>query len=396
MKITQIVCTFPPYKGGMGNVAEQFSKGLARRGHEVAVFTPDYKKAKLPIRGLAPKNEFNFKVERIKPLFKIGNAAALSKIEERIKDFDLIHLHYPFFGTAYFIYKFKKQFPEKKLIATYHMDAIGDGLKGLFFKLYSKILMPRILNSADAITVSSIDYIKNSQVKNFYRNNQNKFIELPFGVDVEKFKPREKDKELMSKIGIQPNNKVVLFVGGLDKAHYFKGLELLIRAVKQLEGDGGPTSNLEVGPPLKLLIIGEGDLKTYYQNLVKKLNLENIIKFIGVGGYNDLPKYYNLCDLLVLSSINSAEAFGLVLIEAMACGKAVVASDLPGVRTVPVNKKHCIVKVNNIEDLTNKIFNLLTNDELRAKIGKAGRKKVEEEYNWDKKITQLEKIYLEL
>jgi glycosyltransferase involved in cell wall biosynthesis len=378
MKIAQIVCAFPPYKGGMGNVAFQFSKVLSELGHDVVVFTPKYNNTQ-------QEKKYNFKVEYLEPIFKIGNAAILNKISEQLKEnnFDIIHLHYPFFGTAYFISKFKKQFPEKKLVVTYHMDAISRGLKDLIFKLYSKILMPKILNSADVVTVSSLDYIKNSQAKNIFKNNINKFIELPYGVNLEQFRPREKDKNLMNKIGVQPNDKVILFIGGLDKAHNFKGVEFLIKAGELLNQT---ISNF------KILIIGEGELKNHYENLAQKLKLENKIKFLEVGEYSDLPKYYNLCDIFILPSINSAEAFGLVLVEAMACGKTVLTSDLHGVKTVPVNNE-LLLKPANIQSIANKIKWLLNNDELRKKFGGEGRGKAEKIYNWNKIIFQLEKIY---
>lgn len=378
MKIAQIICVFPPYKGGMGNVAYQFSRGLSELKHDVTVFTPRYNQ-------INQGDNFNFKIVRMPSLFKFGNAAMLRKIGKQFekKNFDIIHLHYPFFPTSYFVYKFKKKFPQKKLVITYHMDAIDGGLKGLLFKLYSKILMPKILNSADVIAAASLDYIKNSEVKNIFKNNINKFIELPYGVDLNQFKPQEKDKNLMNKLSVQPDDKVILFVGGLDKAHYFKGLEYLIKAAEIIKAD---IKNF------KILIIGEGELRGDYINLTKKSGLEDKIKFIGAGEYGDLPKYYNLCDLFILPSINSAEAFGLVLTEAMACGKAVLASNLPGVRTVPVSSE-LLFEPANIKEMSNKIKWLLGDDELREGFGKEGRVKAERVYNWDKIITELDGIY---
>ncbi len=378
MKIAQIVCAFPPYKGGMGNVAFQFSQGLSELKHDVTVFTPEYS------RQVNQDGNLDFKIVRMPSFFKIGNAAMLCQINKQLEkgNFDIIHLHYPFFPTSYFVYRFKKKFPQKKFIITYHMDAIGGGLKGLLFTLYSKILMPRILNSADIITAASLDYIENSQAGKVF-DNINKFTELPYGVGLDQFKPQEKNKNLMSKLGVQPDDKVILFVGGLDKAHYFKGLESLIKAAELL--------NSEI-KNFKILIIGEGELKEYYINLSEKLGLENKIKFVEVGEYRDLPKYYNLCDLFILPSINSAEAFGLVLTEAMACGKTVLASNLPGVKTVPASND-LLFEPSNSKEMASKIKWLLGDGELRDNFGKEGRRKAEEKYDWNKTIVELEKIY---
>jgi len=379
MKIAQIICTFPPYKGGMGTVAYEFTQRLSQRGHDVTVFTPKYQEDEI-------QREYPFKVIKMQSSFKLGNAAVLSNIRKQLVDFDMIHLHYPFFGTAYFVYRFKKKFPNKSLVITYHMDAIAGGLKGLIFKIHSKILMPKILSKADVITVSSIDYIQNSNARYIYRKHPERFVELPFGVDIDHFKPAEKDHELMNRFGIQYSDKIILFIGGLDKAHNFKGLKLLIKANKIL------ATQLK---DFKTIIVGEGDLKNHYEELVKKFNLENKIKFVGVGKYADLPKYYNLSDLLVLPSTNRAEAFGLVLLEAMACGKAVLASNLAGVRTVPISQDY-IFQTGNVKDLTDKIYQLLTNDNLRVGVGKVGRIKVEEGYTWKHTISKLERTYVNL
>jgi glycosyltransferase involved in cell wall biosynthesis/peptidase E len=385
MKIAQIVCTFPPYKGGMGNVAFEFSKGLINLGHQVTVFTPLY--------SLSDKKEIEeseIQVIRLKPLFAFGNSAILNNLSEQLKNFDIIHLHYPFFGTAGFVSKFKKQYPEKKLIITYHMDAVGGGVKGVIFWLYAKIFMPKILTSADKITVSSIDYLKHSQAKNIYKKYPDKFIELPFGVDLELYKPAEKDKELMNKFGIQPKTKTILFVGGLDKAHYFKGLNILIQAVNILRGST-PLKGSNPFPLIKVIIVGQGDLKQYYQSMVEKLGLSDIIFFVDNVSRKDLPKYYNLCDLFVLPSINKAEAFGLVLLEAMACGKAVLVSDLPGVRTVPTNES--IFKTGSTDDFVDKISSLLSDSERLKLIGNQNLKKIIANNNWTKIVKELEIIY---
>lgn len=376
MKIAQIVCAFPPYKGGMGNVANEFSCRLAKRGHQVTVFTPLY--SKNPVNH--EKQNEKIKIFRLKPLVAYGNAAILSNIKNHLKVFDVIHLHYPFFGTAGLVAKFKKNNPTKKLIITYHMDATGSGLIGLFFKIYAKLIMPKILKAADIITVSSFDYLENSDAKNIFKKYPNKFIELPFGVNLDHFKPAKKDQDLMNKFGIQADDKVLLFVGGLDSAHYFKGLDLLLNAVNVIK-------------ECKLVIIGEGNLKSYYQNLVAEKGLREIVKFASSVSYQDLPKYYNLADLFILASINKAEAFGLVLLEAMACGKAVIASDLPGVRTLPVDKERSVFKVGNEDDLIKRIKFLLQEDRLRLSIGEKGREKVEKMYDWNVVVSKLEDMF---
>ena len=90
------------------------------------------------------------------------------------------------------------------------------------------------------------------------------------------------------------------------------------------------------------------------------------------------------------------EAFGLVLVEAMACGKPVIASDLPGVRTVVDDGVNgFLVRPRDCEDLATKMRLLLENNEIRVTFGRAGRKKVEEKYSWENIGKKLERLYLE-
>ncbi|PIS05160.1 MAG: hypothetical protein COT81_02355, partial [Candidatus Buchananbacteria bacterium CG10_big_fil_rev_8_21_14_0_10_42_9] len=152
MKIAQIVSTFPPYHGGMGNTAYNFSKYLAKLGHDVTVITPTTAKK---------DNPAEFKIEYLKPLFSFGNAGFLPQLFWRLSEYDIIHLHYPFFGGTEAVLFFKKfKNPKAKLVLQYHMDVVASGFKSCFFKIYNKIVRPQIIEIADLIICSSFDYIK--------------------------------------------------------------------------------------------------------------------------------------------------------------------------------------------------------------------------------------------
>ena len=138
MKIAHIVSSFPPYYGGMGNVVFQTAGELRNRGHEVVVYTPQYFEEK-EIKDIdAPEEKEHSKklqdqidnVKRLRPSFQYGNAARLPQLYEELQGFDLVHMHYPFFGTASIIRKWKKKNPTIPLVITYHMDPRGLGWKG--------------------------------------------------------------------------------------------------------------------------------------------------------------------------------------------------------------------------------------------------------------------------
>lgn len=444
MRIAHLVCTFPPYKGGMGNVAFQQAKELVKLGHSVTVFTPQRSIQLAPEPLLEDEIMEGIRVRRIKPWLKAGQGAFLPQFFWLLKEFDIIHLHYPFFGGAevvwfarliYSMYRKAKNFcvllrcyPRKstfmdsrkgkalmttqvnvesryqKLVLHYHMD-VKEVKAGIFKYLLplNKFVLPQILKSADKIIASSKDYVLHSQIKNYIKKHSEKFQEIPFGVDQERFYPIEcHPGSLVSgkrsrDLPIKPNDKIILFVGGLDQAHYFKGVNYLLRALKLItnysEGVRSHSNQLPI-TSCQLLIVGDGDLRSNYEKLAQDLGIQNQVIFVGTIPDEDLPKYYNLADIFVLPSIDQSEAFGLVLLEAMACAKPCIASNLPGVRTVIDDKKTgFLVEPRNINDLVEKMIRLLNNEELSQKFGQAGLEKVKRIYSWKKAGKQLEILY---
>jgi glycosyltransferase involved in cell wall biosynthesis len=380
MKIAQIVCTFPPYRGGIGNSVYNISDSLSDLGHEVTVFTPDYNYQD-------EENEFTqhegkFKIERLKPLFKFGNAAMVPQLFWKLNDFDIVHLHYPFYGALKVILLRQLLSGGKmKLILHYHMDSRAEGFKGAVFYLYNILILPFLARAAKIITCASFDYLKHSDLEKYYRAKPNKFRQILFGVNLEQF------ITYRDNINQQRRNNVILFVGGLDRAHYFKGLENLIKALAEIN------KNPKFSPTV-LKVVGWGGLLNYYKNCVKNLGLEKSVIFYENIDNSKLVDFYNYSDCLVLPSINQAEAFGLVLLEAMACSKPVITSNLPGVRSVFKNgEQGLLVKPNNIKDLVKKLIIILGDKKLAEAMGRAGRELVEKKYTWTKVGNRLDSIY---
>ncbi|MFH1946905.1 MAG: glycosyltransferase family 4 protein [Candidatus Magasanikbacteria bacterium] len=396
MRIAHIVCTYPPYYGGMGNVVFQTISHLSDLGHEVEVITPLYyhEEEKFVERQedidvgehIEEQEELQDYGRRLKPSLQYGNAARLSKISKELDKFDLVHLHYPFFGTANLVRKWKLKNPHKPLVITYHMDTRAPGWKGLIFKYYSKFWMPKILNSADALIVSSFDYAKSSNAGELFKQNRDKWHELPFGVDLERFKPREKTEALIENLGVSTELPIVLFVGGMDRAHYFKGVPVLLRALAELK---------KKETPVQCVLVGDGDLKIDFEMQAKVSGLSELVKFVGNISIEELPNYFYLADLLVLPSINQGEAFGMVLLEAMASGIPVIASDLPGVRSV-AKDGGMLVGPNDFAELSTAIYNYFAEDIDREKFSKDVRQLAVDKYDWQKITGELDNIYQQL
>jgi glycosyltransferase involved in cell wall biosynthesis len=374
VKIAEIIATFPPHHGGMGYVCYYNARELARHGHEVTVFTLDY--GSTDYKG----DPEYFKVVRLKTPLIHGDAGMIPQLYSRLKEFDIIHLHYPFFGGAEYVY-LASLLRKQPYFLTYHMDVYGTSfLKKLIIRAYEPLLMRRIISRAALIAAVSKEHLRSSKVARFV--DWDKVVEMPNGVDVEIFSPREKNTDLVTKHNLL-DKTVVLFVGNLLP---LKGIDLLIEAISRVKDDH-----------IVLIIIGGGYAETQYKHQVQEKGLQHRVIFAGPQSHSKyLPYYYNLCDFLVLPSTQS-ESFGLVVLEAMASGKPAVISSLPGPSMLIENGKDgLIVEVGDIEDLRNKIEFLAAHKDLCQMMGRAGREKVLRRYSWDKAGDQLDRTFRRL
>lgn len=373
MKIAQIVSTFWPYLGGMGNVTRFFSQYLSARGHEVTVITPEYRK-KNTAEG---EESFPFEIQRIAPVLQYGNAAYLWGLGQYLCQYDILHLHYPFFGGVepLFFYKLR---PNQKLVITYHMEFIPSSF---FLSLASRperLLRGSVFDRASRVTVSSLDYIEHSGDRALYTQTPSKWIELPFGFDP------QFDKALWT--GGQKNrsqNPFVLFVGALDRAHQFKGLGVLLDAMCLLPRE------------VHLRIVGEGDCRVLYEKEVLTLGLAERVRFCGRVSDTILGESYRDCLCLVLPSTGKGEAFGLVAVNAMAAGKPVIASNLPGVRTVvDPGVTGFLATPGDPKDLALRLSHLTDDPILAISMGEQGYRRAKEKYDWAHLALKLEGVYL--
>ena len=124
--------------------------------------------------------------------------------------------------------------------------------------------MPRILQSADFLFASSFDYIKSSEASFLFKQNPEKWIELPFGVDLEKFKPRKKPEASFTRLNLNAELPTLIFVGGMDAAHYVKGISVMLKALQMVSH--GKMLLMIFSRLLTLLLnrrVGSGLLKDY-------------------------------------------------------------------------------------------------------------------------------------
>jgi glycosyltransferase involved in cell wall biosynthesis len=349
----------------MGNMARSYALELTLRGHEVEVFCPAY----------GPVEEFPadpFQVHRLKSRIAFRNSAFVPQLYDRLKHFDVVNLHYPFYGGAEAVLLLKNARQSSlPLVVNFQMDTFGRGPVGWGMAVYARLVLPAVLKAADRVIVTSFDYAAHSGAKAVFLAHPEKFRDIPPGVDTERFTPRGKNPDRLLKYGIRPEERVVLFVGGLDTAHAFKGVDFLLETWAQRKTPGA-----------NLMIVGRGNLRDRYIRRAVDLGIAGSVVFDGDVGEEDLPALYNLADLFVLPSVDRSEAFGIVLIEALASGVPVLASDLPGVRSiVEVGQNGFTFRVKDRADLEAKLNLCLEDEELRARMASAARAIAVSRYN---------------
>jgi len=375
MKIAQIIGTFPPYHGGMGYICFHNSIQLAQRGHEVTVFTLDYGRVDYQ----NDPSEFN--IVRLKTPLRYGDAGMVPQLLSMLNSFDMIHLHYPFFGAAEYVY-FAHVLKKKPYFLTYHMDVFGNtALKKLIISVYEPLFLKKIVRGSCGICSPGNTYLKSTKAAGMIP--WDKVTKIGYGgVDIHKFQPRPKDKTLLKKHGLE-NKTIALFVGNLIP---FKGLHILIDAIEEISDEN-----------LVLLVVGGGYHEKTYKRQVEAKGLENRVIFAGPQSPDkDLPVYYNLADFLVLPSTHS-ESFGLVILEAMASEKPAIVSGLPGPsQLIRHGKDGFIAEVGSITDLKQCILKLSSDKVKRETMGKHAREKVIRKYTWEKIGEELEKGFIRI
>ena len=206
-------------------------------------------------------------------------------------------------------------------------------------------------------------------------------VELPNGVDTELFRPVDRGAA-RAELAIPDSSRVLLFVGALDGSHWFKNVAGLLRTfARRAAGDD------------LLLVSGDGDLRHSLERLAAQLGLTGRVRFLGAKSQEELPPIYSAADVTVLPSLE-IESFGLVLLESLACGTPVIASDLPGVRTVVGRTGGGrLVPPGDEAALESAIDSLLDDPRCAREMGRQGRQQVLRHFGWEAVGDKLEQIY---
>ncbi len=377
MRIAHLTATFPPYPGGAGNTAFRFAREQAAHGHEVEVFTA-------PAEGEAPDPGAAI-VHRIDPVFAIGNAPLIPSLA-RVEGFDVVHLHYPFiFGSELTLLgRLGRRRRAQALLVHYKNRLVGKGPRGALFEAYEHSVAPLLIRAADRVCVLSPDHAESvSYLRRAAARDQAKLIEMPNGVDSELFSPGEDETGLRRRLGIPEEAVVAAFVATLDRAHHFKRLDVAIDALAL--GD----------PGVHLLVAGGGELLEGFRDRAAAAGLADRVHLLGAVPHAELPAVLRAADLFLLTT-EPPESFGIVLIEAMACGLPVIATDYPGVRAVvDEGETGLLVPRGDPAAVAAAVGELADAPARRRQMGERGRAKALAQWSWPKLVERMDGAYAE-
>lgn len=272
---------------------------------------------------------------------------------------DVLHVHSPYpLGevTGWLLHR------RSVMVITHHSDVVRQ--RG-WLRLYAPLLR-RVLRAADRIIATSPRYIETSP---WLRPVAHKCVVVPLGVDVERFAPAPKQADNMLHL---------LFVGRL---RYYKGLDVLLQALAQLSD-------------AELTVIGDGPMRAPWEALTRSLRLDERVHFVGDVPDAELPQWYRRADVFVLPANARAEAFGTVLLEAMASGLPCVTTEV-GTGTSWIVRHGVTGLVVPPDDVAALIAALeqLRDSALRDAMGRAGRARVEQDFTLDRMIQGVEVVY---
>jgi len=352
--------------GGVERYVADLSSELINKGHDVQIFCsrgglPDTRTRDLPVHVFTH-------------IGKIGNTPITPALPLRLlqEDFDILHTHLPTPWSADWSGMVARQ-KGRPLILTYHSSIIGRGFSRIIADIYNRTALNGLLQTAERIIFTRRTYIPEPLM-----SFQEKIVYIPIGVDCSRFYPEE--REISADI---------FFLSILDEFHGFKGLDTLMASMQIVK---------RKIPSIRLVIGGGGPKLIHYARMAESMGLRGSVRFTGFIPQEKLRDCYNRSRIFVLPSrAPELETFGIVLLEAMACGRPVVTTKIAGMAD-DINRLGAgiVVEPDDPGELANAMLTILQDKSLERRMGESGLLLVREKYNWQSIAGQVEQLYKDI
>ena len=358
---------YPPAPGGMERVVQLLCEGeQATTDSRVLAANTGARTVRESWRGV--------RVTRASTLWTIGSVGVcptfpLELLRAR-RDVTVIHEPNPLALVAHCITA-----QRGPLVIWFHSEVMRPRWK---YRLMYRPFLQRALRRASRIIVSSPNLAEHAEELQDFRD---KCVVIPFGIDVDRLQPGEAVNASVADIAARFPGPRVLFVGRLVE---YKGVEVLVRAMEQVNATA--------------LIAGDGPLAGALKSTADSSRAGERIHFLGHLSDQQVVAHLHACDVFVLPSITRAETFGVVQLEAMACGKPVVSTNLP--TGVPWVNRHgetgLVVQPGDVSGLAAALNTLLDDATLRQRMGESARSRVLEHFTVERMTGQSSALYREV
>lgn len=370
MRILSVTPYYEPEGGGLERYTHEILRRLVARGHEVRVFASTRSVPRHEQRG-------GVDVHRRAPGFFLGNSPIDPGLPGALKDAirsyrpDVVVAHTPVPYPAEMAYRAARS-QGVPFVPTYHAGNLRgsspmlDGLARL-----DRWTLQRSMLNGSASLIAVGPYVREHAL----RRHRERVTIVPPGVDTKRFKP-----------GTGPvHPQRVLFVGPLAEEYRWKGVDVLWDAFKRVQ---------KRFPDAELTLVGEGPRR---EGLLRKAAREGVrLRAPGRLGLEGLVAEYRQAGLTVLPSTTDAESFGMVLAEANACGRPVVASRVGGIPDFVRHRDNgLLVRPGDPQDLADRVTQLFLDPDEASRMGEQGRRRVVKEHDWDRLARRTERVLVE-
>jgi rhamnosyl/mannosyltransferase len=375
MKVVQTNKAYYPKVGGIETTITNLSEGLVN-DHLVSVEVLtcnnersfEYVKKKLNGVNITYLPTFGFVASL--PI-SIAYLAALSRLTG-----DILHVHEPFpWADLSYLFSSTIRNNFSRLVVSWHSDIVRQKWALSFYRP----LIHKFLKKADKILVSNANLIEHSEYLPSYKS---KCEVIPLGAKLDWVNESTKRLDRVKKIKNDYGSPLVLFVGRLV---YYKGIQYLIDAINVI-------------PDVSLVIIGSGPLEKKLVAQIKSLKLDKRVKIVPEVDEETLHAFYEACDIFVLPSVAKSETYGIVQIEAMACGKPVICTEL-NTGTSFINKDGVtgyVIPPSDSNSLAKAIGKLVDDKSLRYSFGANAKQRALYELTSEKMVERTFTVYKDL
>lgn len=272
---------------------------------------------------------------------------------------DIVNAHYISNNGLFTALALVKPF----VLTVWGSDIFNYPKQGLLRKWLTKFVLKRantIVSSSNVMACEISKYTKSKSIE-----------VIPFGVDCLNFKPHE-----------SPKSNECIVIGTVKSLKKIYRIDMLIEAFSKIDKRFNT----------QLMIVGGGEEENNLKKLARKLEVDSKVHFVGAIKNYDLPRLYNVMDIFV--SLSKFESFGVSTVEAMACELPVISSDAPGFKEVVINKETGVMITNPNADIVAETMEVMIIDRnMRKEMGKKGRKRVLELYDWEKNVTDMINVF---